>query len=132
LDVWGTGAYIGRKRFDERKARKEAFERKALQVRLIAALKARFNQMNFDGYWQKDICMNWHPVKGCMAEEVNCDECGSFNRIKPQFCVRCGATFFEREKNRFVKECRIARKKQHQRKWMVMYGQNGRSKAAIG
>lgn len=122
LDIWGNGAYIGNKRTEERKQIKEAFERKTLEIRLLSLLKIRFNELNYDGYWQKDICMNWHPVKGCTAGGTNCDECGNFNRIKPQYCVRCGATFFEREKNKICERCRIARKRQYRRKWHALHG----------
>ena len=47
----------------------------------------------------------------------NCAECTSFVRIKPQYCARCGGTFYERQENRFCKTCRVAKKKTAQRKW---------------
>ncbi|QNU66935.1 hypothetical protein EHE19_019265 [Ruminiclostridium herbifermentans] len=120
LDVWGSGAYIGNNRQNERKKNRRAFEHKALEARLIATLKTRFNQLNWDGFWQKDICMNWNPVKGCTSGEINCDECSSFIRMKPQYCKRCGGTFYSRQIQDICDLCKKARKKQYQKKWAVL------------
>lgn len=67
--------------------------------------------------WQRHLCQNWDKVKGCVAGGVNCDDCESFTRIRPQYCGRCGATFFERKENRICEQCRVARKKQAARKY---------------
>ena len=41
--------------------------------------------------------------------------------LRPQYCVRCGKTFLEREENRMCRECRTARKKMAQRKWCSLH-----------
>lgn len=91
-------------------------------------LKIHFNALNFDGYWQKEMCMNWDDVKGCKAGEKNCDECVSFQKIQVQYCVRCGKDFFERKKSKICSACRAARKKQAQRKYAVLNGACGKER----
>lgn len=117
LDVWGSGEYIGHKKAAMRDEVRERYEKLSLIVRLVQLLNMRKNQLNYDGFWQKGMCMNWDDISGCKAGEQNCDECISFIRIKPQFCVRCGATFLERKSNLLCERCRVARKKQYQRAW---------------
>lgn len=68
--------------------------------------------------WQRNLCQHWDKVKGCTAGGVNCDECSDFLRIRPQYCGRCGATFYERKENRICERCRSARKKSAARKYM--------------
>lgn len=118
LDVWGNGKYIGDTRQAQRKATKENFERLCFIIRLRDILLTRRNSMDFGQYWQKDQCQLWSDVKGCTAGCTDCDSCAEFKRIKPQYCARCGGTFFEREENRFCQPCRTARKKAAQRKFM--------------
>ena len=74
--------------------------------------------------WQRNLCQHWDKVRGCTAGETNCDACSSFQRIRPQNCVRCGATFYERKPNRICERCRIQRKKQGYRKYLRMKGGN--------
>jgi hypothetical protein len=109
---WGTG----KPELTVYEARRRVPVKKDL-TRLVELLLIRRNQLGYEPYWQRHMCMKWHDVKGCTAGQTNCDECLAFERIKPQYCVRCGATFLEREKNLICERCRIARKKQHQRKW---------------
>lgn len=122
LDVWGTGRYIGDTRQKERKAKRENFERKALIVQLQRVLLARRNSMEYGEFWQKDMCMNWDDVHCCKAGCKDCDSCSDFIRIQPQYCVRCGGTFFERAPNRVCAPCRAARKRQAYRKFRHLYG----------
>lgn len=68
--------------------------------------------------WQRNICQHWDKVKGCTVGGLNCDDCHDFLRIRPQYCVRCGATFFERHENRMCERCRQQRKKAAARKYM--------------
>ncbi len=68
--------------------------------------------------WQRNLCRHWDKIKGCSAGETNCDDCSSFERIRPQYCVRCGATFFERQENRICERCRVQRKKAGYRKYI--------------
>lgn len=113
IDVWGT---------EHIKRDPDKITKIGLQRRLVSALRYRLNELSFGGFWQKDICIKWHDIKGCTAGCTNCDECTQFERIKPQYCVRCGATFVEREQSKFCERCRIARKRQHQRKWRTLHG----------
>ena len=85
---------------------------------LLAVLYRRRNELGYEPYWQKSMCVHWHEIKGCTANCTDCDSCTEFKRIKPQYCARCGGTFFEREENRFCQACRTARKKAAQRKFM--------------
>lgn len=125
LDVWGTGRYIGDTRQKERKAKRERFEQKALIIQLQRVLLARRNSMEFGEYWQKDMCMNWDDVLGCKAGCADCDSCTEFIRIQPQYCVRCGATFYERSENRVCAPCRAARKRQGFKKYRYLNNRKG-------
>ncbi|MCF8017812.1 MAG: hypothetical protein K9L62_00305 [Vallitaleaceae bacterium] len=109
---WGTG----KPEMTVFESRRKAAVKSNL-TRLVELLLIRRNQLGYDEYWQRHMCMKWHDIKGCTAGQTNCDDCLEFQRIQPQYCVRCGATFFEREKNLICDPCRVARKKQHQRKW---------------
>lgn len=122
LDVWGTGQYVGDTRQKERKAKRESFEKKALIIQLQRVLLAHRNSMEYGEFWQKDMCMNWDDVLGCKAGCADCDSCTEFVRIQPQYCVRCGATFFERSPNRICARCRVARKRQAYRKYRHLNG----------
>lgn len=84
---------------------------------LDALLRKRMNDLGYDPYWQRFMCMNWDDIGGCSAGCADCDSCTAFRRIQPQYCARCGGTFYERSENRFCKACRTARKKQAQRHW---------------
>lgn len=84
---------------------------------LDAILRKRMNELGYDPYWQRFMCENWDDIGGCMAGCTDCDSCTAFRRIRPQYCARCGATFYERKENRFCQPCRTARKKQAQRHW---------------
>lgn len=114
---WGTG----RPELTVYEARKKAAVKNDL-IRLMELLLIRRNELGYEPYWQRHMCVKWHDIKGCTAGETNCDECLVFERIRPQYCVRCGATFLERERKLICEPCRIARKKQHQRKWHALQG----------
>lgn len=118
LDVWGTGKYVGDRTKGDKKEKSDAFEKKCLIVRLRNALLIHRNSMEYGEFWQKDLCLNWNDIAGCLAGCTDCDSCSEFRKIPPQYCARCGITFFERVENRFCKDCRIARKKRAQRHWM--------------
>lgn len=63
------------------------------------------------------ICGSDLDCDGCPQDkDGSCDEYTKFQRIREQYCVRCGKTFFERQENRMCGDCRAARKKQVQRK----------------
>ena len=89
--------------------------------RLVAALKLRQQQIagdhGFTEFWQREMCLNWDPATGCTAGGTGCDDCADFRRIPPQYCARCGRTFYERQEARFCAPCRSARRRQAQRRW---------------
>lgn len=107
-------------------ARRKAAVRDDLQ-RFVDLLRIHRNKLGYEPYWQRHMCMKWDDIGGCSAGETDCDSCLSFERIRPQYCVRCGATFFERKKNLRCEDCRTARKKQHQRKWAALRGKKSGS-----
>lgn len=77
-------------------------------------------ESEYADFWQKEYCTHWDSVKGCTANEKDCDSCTSFKRVEPQFCKRCGITFFERKSNDICNACRSARIKQAQRKYAIL------------
>ena len=85
---------------------------------LAGILRYRVNEIGYEPYWQKLQCRHWDANHGCGAGCPNCDECTEFQRIPPQFCKRCGCTFYERAENNFCSACRKARKKQGYRKYI--------------
>ena len=93
---------------------------------LAALLRYRMNALGYDPYWQRFMCENWDDVGGCGAGCADCDSCTEFVRIRPQYCARCGGTFYERAEQRFCKACRDARKKQAQRHWCRVNGLRGK------
>lgn len=113
--TWGTGK-PDLKTFE---ARRRAPVKKDL-TRLAELLLIRRNQLGYEPYWQRHMCVKWHDIKGCTAGQTDCDNCIEFERIKPQYCVRCGATFYEREQNKICERCRVQRKKQYFKKFRVL------------
>ncbi len=89
---------------------------------LATVLRKRMNDLGYDPYWQRFMCMNWDDIGGCSAGCTDCDSCTAFRRIQPQYCARCGGAFYERKENRFCAACRTARKKQAQRHWCRVNG----------
>ena len=84
---------------------------------LAGLLRKRANDLGYDPYWQRFMCQHWDDFGGCSAGCANCDDCTEFRRIRPQYCARCGGTFYERKETRFCGACRTARKKKAQRHW---------------
>ena len=84
---------------------------------LAGLLRKRANDLGYDPYWQRFMCQHWDDFGGGSAGCANCDDCTEFRRIRPQYCARCGGTFYERKENRFCGACRTARKKKAQRHW---------------
>ena len=118
---WGSGAPEPTVRQGFHLSRTRTEVRRNLSV-LDALLRKRMNDLGYDPYWQRFMCMNWDDIGGCAAGCAECDSCTEFVRIKPQYCARCGRTFYERIENRFCKECRTARKKAAQRRWCRING----------
>lgn len=104
---------------DDRAAANSLLAALAGEIRCIAKEKSPVAD-EFKQYWQKDMCKLWDDVKGCLANENDCDSCTSFKRVEPQFCKRCGITFFERKSNDICNACRSARIKQAQRKYAIL------------
>ena len=115
-DKWGDNAPVPKIRQAVTLSGHRTDSKKSLSV-LAAVLKYRLNELGYAPYWQRHVCIKWDDIKGCTANCENCDECTVFERIKPQYCVRCGKTFYERSENKMCGDCRTARKKQAQRKW---------------
>ena len=96
-------------------------ETKEMLERLAGVLYRRtleLKKADYDHYFQRAMCAQWddlHSVCGAGCED--CDACTEFVRIHPQYCVRCGSTFFERKANRLCAPCRAARKRQAYRKY---------------
>ncbi|MEG1239954.1 MAG: hypothetical protein RSD46_01255 [Oscillospiraceae bacterium] len=99
---------------------------------LDALLRKRMNDIGYDPYWQRFMCMNWHDIKGCAAGCTDCDACTEFERIKPQYCTRCGATIIRREREKwpYCDRCKVARKRGHQRKWWRLHGNTASQEVA--
>lgn len=114
--AWGHGAPEATVRQGFNLSRTRTEVRRNLSI-LDALLRKRMNDLGYDHYWQRFMCMNWDDIGGCSAGCAECDSCTEFIRIQPQYCARCGRTFYERSENRFCQECRTARKKAAQRKW---------------
>lgn len=87
---------------------------------LAGILRYRMNQLGYEPYFQKDMCMNWDVNHGCLAGGIDCDSCSDFLRIRPQYCVRCGKTFFERQESKYCGDCRKARKKAAGKKYFAL------------
>ena len=114
---WGYGAPepTVRQGFNLSRTRTEV--RQNLSI-LDALLRKRMNDLGYDPFWQRFMCMNWDDIDGCSVGCTDCDSCTEFRRIRPQYCARCGGTFYERKESRFCKACRVARKKQAFRKYL--------------
>ncbi len=106
-------------------AEKEKVKQEASKLVSLLAFQVR-KQFDDQDNWQRSLCRHWDKVKGCVVGETNCDDCPSFERIRPQYCVRCGATFFERQENRICERCRIQRKKAGYRKYMRIQNRKGK------
>lgn len=96
-------------------------ETKALLSQLVGVLYHRTRELkksDYDQYFQRAMCVQWDDLHGtCGAGCEDCDSCTEFERIQPQYCVRCGSTFYERVKDRRCARCRQARRKQAYRKY---------------
>lgn len=109
----------------------ERGEAKDLLSVLAYSLNQRARQIStvseeFKDFWQKETCQHWDDALGCTAGENNCDSCTSYCRIKPQYCSRCGASVYKRYEVTFCDACLIARKKQAQKKWAILYNRQKR------
>jgi len=113
---WGDGAPIPTVKQGIHLSRTRTEVKRNLSI-LDTILRKRMNDLGYDPYWQRFMCMNWDDVCGCAAGCAECDSCTEFRKIRPQYCARCGATFYERTENRFCAPCRIARKKHAQLHW---------------
>jgi hypothetical protein len=116
---WGAGRPERKVKHYLQMSQEEKAQTKDLVTRLAAIIRNQYKQC-FDqsDYWQKELCQLWDGY--CTAGESNCDECTSFQRIKPQYCKRCGKTFYERKQNLICKPCRSFRRSQHMKKVAVL------------
>lgn len=101
-------------------------ETKAMLARLCGVLNHQIRQLkksDYDYFFQRAVCAHWDDLHStCSAGGEDCDACADFLRIQPQYCVRCGATFYERAQNRRCPQCRDARKKMGYKKYRRLYG----------
>lgn len=106
----------------------EKAEVKESMSKLVGLLTYKIRQ-HFDNQdnWQRNLCQHWDKVKGCTAGGVDCDDCADFLRIRPQYCGRCGATFYERQETRICERCRTARKKSAARKYLWQQARNAKT-----
>ena len=115
---WGSGRPEVRVKQATHLSEFRTESRKQLSI-IVGLLRYRMNELGYEPYWQRHMCMKWDDLYGCKAGCENCDECTAFERIPEQYCARCGCTFFERIKNRFCNKCRVARKKKAQKHWAM-------------
>lgn len=88
---------------------------------IISVAKSKSNvDEEYKDFWQKDMCQHWDEITGCSLAFNTCDECSGFQRIQPQYCVRCGKTFYERKESKICANCRKQRIKQAQRKFAIL------------
>ncbi len=93
----------------------EKAEVRELLTRLAAILRFEYKQFFDDSdFWQKDICQHWDGH--CTKCQTDCDSCTAFERIRPQYCKRCGGTFYEKHPELICKPCREQRIRQYMRK----------------
>lgn len=118
---WGNGRPERKIKHYLLMSREEKQQVKELMTRLAAIMRYQY-KLSFDesDFWQKDICQHWDGY--CTAGEADCDSCTSFQRIRIQYCKRCGKDFLERKENLYCKNCRKDRKKQYLRKQLVLEG----------
>lgn len=108
-------------------------EMQTTMTMLVEALNCRIQQVGYDPaledhwnqYWQRTTCLHWDDLKHCTAGCTDCDSCAEYKKIPPQYCARCGATFYERKENTFCLQCRFDRKKQEQRHWCRVNAKRG-------
>lgn len=121
---WGHGAPIPTVK-QARYLSRTRTETVALLEQLAGVLYHRTRELkkgDYDCYFQRAMCMKWDELASvCTAGCTDCDACPEFQRIRPRYCVRCGATFYERTEVRVCAPCRAARKKQAQRKWRKLH-----------
>lgn len=124
---WGYGAPVPTVKQAVHLSRTRT-ETKAILEQLAGVLYRRtleLKKVDYDHYFQRAMCMNWDDLhSSCAAGCDDCDSCTEFIRIKPQYCVRCGGTFFERAENRVCAPCRAARKRQAYRKFKHIQRRN--------
>mgnify|MGYP003292700177 CR=1 FL=1 len=125
---WGSGAPVPTVKQAVHLSRTRT-DTKAMLEQLAGVLYRRtleLKKVDYDHYFQRAMCMNWDDLHSrCAAGCEDCDACTEFVRIQPQYCVRCGATFFERTENRVCAPCRAARKRQGFRKYSYLNSRKG-------
>lgn len=123
--LWGDGAPVPTVKQAvnlswSRRSTKEDLARLCGVLQCIAKQRIQ-DRKDYDHYWQRSMCMKWNELKGiCDAGCDECDSCAEFQRIQPQYCVRCGVTFFERKENKVCSRCRDARLRSARKKYAVL------------
>lgn len=68
---WGTG----KPELTVLQAKRKAAVKNDLK-RFMELLLIRRNELGYEPYWQRHMCMKWHDIRGCTAGETDCDSCG--------------------------------------------------------
>lgn len=122
---WGFGAPVPTVKQAVHLSRTRT-ETKAMLEQLAGVLYRRTKELkkgDYDQYFQRALCVNWDDLHSCCTVKCeDCDSCTEFARIRPQYCVRCGGTFYEKLENKVCAACRAARRKQAYRKYMHLHG----------
>lgn len=122
---WGSGAPVPTVKQAVHLSRTRT-ETKAMLEQLAGVLYRRtieLKKVDYDHYFQRAMCMNWDDLHSCCTAGCeDCDACTEFVRIQPQYCTRCGGTFYERAQNRVCSPCRRARQRSAARKYYHLYG----------
>jgi hypothetical protein len=101
---------------------RESLERLAGVIQRIT-LEAK--QGDYDYFFQRKVCMKWDDLGGfCAAGGTDCDYCPEFVRVRPQYCARCGGTFYEKEETRICSACVAARNRSTRKKYAVLASRN--------
>lgn len=103
-------------------------EAKKLLERLAGVLYRRtmeLKQGDYDYFFQRKVCMKWDDLGGfCAAGGTDCDTCPEFVRVRPQYCARCGGTFYEKKETRICSACVAARNRSTRKKYAVLASRN--------
>ena len=76
---------------------------------------------DYDYFFQRKVCEKWDDLGGiCAAGCTDCDSCPEFVRVRPQYCARCGGTFFEKKEARFCSSCVAAKRQSTRRKYAIL------------
>lgn len=92
---------------------------------VIQRITLEAKQGDYDYFFQRKVCMKWDDLGGfCTAGGTDCDACSEFVRVRPQYCARCGGTFYEKKETRICSACVAARNRSTRKKYAVLANRN--------